>query len=515
MKILIITLLISIFVQISSICKVYPDDRKSAVQAGMIKLNIKYPEAKGGKLELFVSTQNPVAEDVASNEFERFVAYDSGNGKFVFNFKISDKQIKTGVYIILNQIYNATEGTGRAPKNDRIITCPILDHYYLQNGDKLTITVVKTPNFVLSRSSENNFALQFAGKGFQKCVARYRVDSLKYNKDMTVDYSKPDSTYNENDSEMNTAKELLAFLRSYRNLNRQAYSELRIHAYFSTKWSESHGIRVYFPKSYRTAPKELLNRFKEDFDKDDTLRWATFDRATLKISYDFWHAEVEKYFAMSFMQELKGTPDGMISLLANIKDSDIREKLIILTIKSKWSTFRDINHSLKQSSKYILSKTGKAEFNEFYKDEAGQPAYNFELTDTSGKKVKLSDFKGKVVFIDFWYTGCVNCLNYYENVLSKVEEQFRSNQNFVFISISIDKDKVYWLKSVNKRKYTSVLATNLYTNGEGTLNNVIANYRIEVYPRPLIIDKNQKIFEMSESLREKNFLINALKLADK
>jgi len=39
-----------------------------------------------------------------------------------------------------------------------------------------------------------------------------------------------------------------------------------------------------------------------------------------------------------------------------------------------------------------------------------QPAPDFEVTDLSGKKFKLGDFKGKAVLINFWSTTCPACL---------------------------------------------------------------------------------------------------------
>ncbi len=54
--------------------------------------------------------------------------------------------------------------------------------------------------------------------------------------------------------------------------------------------------------------------------------------------------------------------------------------------------------------------------------EAGQPVPDFELADFNGNKVKLSQFLGKPVFLDFWAAWCPFCINEMLEI-EKVHEQ--------------------------------------------------------------------------------------------
>jgi len=54
------------------------------------------------------------------------------------------------------------------------------------------------------------------------------------------------------------------------------------------------------------------------------------------------------------------------------------------------------------------AEVGKTQ-EEVKRSEEGVKAYDFELTDVNGKKVKLSDFKGKVVIVQFFGTYCPAC----------------------------------------------------------------------------------------------------------
>src|SRR6266508_2534378 len=65
-------------------------------------------------------------------------------------------------------------------------------------------------------------------------------------------------------------------------------------------------------------------------------------------------------------------------------------------------------------------------------------APDFELKDSQGKLVRLSDFKGKVVLLDFWATWCGPCKAAIP-WFNEFEQKYRVD-GFAVLGISMDAD---------------------------------------------------------------------------
>jgi len=114
-------------------------------------------------------------------------------------------------------------------------------------------------------------------------------------------------------------------------------------------------------------------------------------------------------------------------------------------------------------------------------------APDFELSDAKGKMLTKADFKGKLVIFDYWFTGCVGCVQM-APAMRKMEEEFKSDSNVVFVNLSIDKSREMWMKSIRQAKYTSGSGINVYTGGQGDQHPMLKNYGITGYPSLVLLD---------------------------
>ena len=115
----------------------------------------------------------------------------------------------------------------------------------------------------------------------------------------------------------------------------------------------------------------------------------------------------------------------------------------------------------------------------------GSFACDFRYSDVDGKQVRLSDFKGKYVFIDIWATWCKPCC--YEIPFIQEIEHRLAGKDVVFVSISTDKDTDVWRKKVKEENMGGI---QLNIGKDRSFTNY---FYVTSIPRFIIIDPEQKI----------------------
>ncbi|WP_187263458.1 TlpA family protein disulfide reductase [Pontibacter beigongshangensis] len=120
-------------------------------------------------------------------------------------------------------------------------------------------------------------------------------------------------------------------------------------------------------------------------------------------------------------------------------------------------------------------------YNENKQLATGSLAPDFKLLDAQGKEVSLSDFKGRLVYLNFWSTNCGMCLNDMP-YLQELHKNL-SGQPVVFISVGMDDDEEAWRNTVSRRNLPGV---QLY---KSLSPDVIAEYGIKELPAYFLIDE--------------------------
>jgi peroxiredoxin len=120
-------------------------------------------------------------------------------------------------------------------------------------------------------------------------------------------------------------------------------------------------------------------------------------------------------------------------------------------------------------------------------DYASAP--NFKLTDLNGQKISLADYKGKVLFLNFWATWCPPCRAEIPDFVEAYAEQKANGLEILGISLDTKgKETVTAFVEKYKINYPVVLES------RQTTEKIIADYEPGQYiPATIIIDKLGRI----------------------
>ncbi len=117
----------------------------------------------------------------------------------------------------------------------------------------------------------------------------------------------------------------------------------------------------------------------------------------------------------------------------------------------------------------------------------GGEAPNFTQNDPEGHPVSLTDFRGKVVLVDFWASWCGPCRKENPNVV-KLYAKYK-DQGFEVLGVSLDSKQDRWLDAIEKDGLTWTHVSDL----KGWQNEVAGLYSVTSIPHTVLLDKEGKI----------------------
>jgi thiol-disulfide isomerase/thioredoxin len=115
----------------------------------------------------------------------------------------------------------------------------------------------------------------------------------------------------------------------------------------------------------------------------------------------------------------------------------------------------------------------------------GATPADFTLKNAAEQAVKLSDFRGKYLLIDFWASWCGPCRASFPH-MRELYAQYKG-KNFEILSLSTDRDKAAWMKALEQDN-------NPWPQAHDQQGKVSKDqFNVQVLPTLFLLDPNGKI----------------------
>lgn len=119
--------------------------------------------------------------------------------------------------------------------------------------------------------------------------------------------------------------------------------------------------------------------------------------------------------------------------------------------------------------------------------EVGSKAPDFTLSDLNGQSVSLSDYRGKVVFLNFWATWCPPCREEMP-AMERLHESM-GDKDFAILAVNVEKGNRQAVENfINSGPYSFKVLLDPKSKAQSA-------YRVYRFPETFLIDKNGKILE--------------------
>lgn len=189
------------------------------------------------------------------------------------------------------------------------------------------------------------------------------------------------------------------------------------------------------------------------------------------------------------------TYEEMNATYRDLKSSDLRVAMLmnfsskISSSKSKAADYLKLIQKNTTSKNFI--KYAEDTYSSLSKLKEGDVSPNFSYNDINGAMVHLSDFKGRIVYIDVWATWCAPCIKQIPYI-EKLEKEFH-NMPITFVSISVDKKEAFekWKKMVRVKNLVGV---QLFAD-KSFDSDFMDHYAVNSIPRFIIIGKDGNIVD--------------------
>lgn len=356
-----------------------------------------------------------------------------------------------------------------------------------------------------------NWACTFlSGKAAKRMDLEYRLNKLR-EKEMAGLPWLEKAPYERLQEVCTRFDDLWAVMKKFLEDHREGIVEREFVQLYYDEWGYAESL-----KSASIKRIIAFNRQTLDKEKTRNLLDSLLSRSLSKADEIYYSERAYGYIqsCTDLFLLLSGLEKGHRSLsffLDSIEDRDIpqgiKERIITNAMLDVFGAQaeRNLYHRALASVENVKLKDRLRGFGVLVNEET---SLDFELPDVLGDRHRLSDYRGKMVLIDFWYMGCIPCRQYMENVLTPFLQEHAEKYNLQVILVSLD-DKNNFSKAISSGIVPQG-ALALYTENLKFKHPLIEQLRIISYPYPMLLNENGKILKVGKELKSLESLMQVL-----
>lgn len=141
------------------------------------------------------------------------------------------------------------------------------------------------------------------------------------------------------------------------------------------------------------------------------------------------------------------------------------------------------------------------------------PGPDFTLTDQYGNSHTLSDYKGKVVFLNFWATWCGYCVKEMPEIEQLYQEYGLNEEDVVILGVANPRTEANPANAdVSREEIVKFLADSgfTYPNLMDETGEVFANFQISSFPTTFMIDADGNVYGYAQGQITKDQMISII-----